>query len=140
MRDTAEAEHWTERTAGRERLAVREPGRIRLLDVAGVSWVSAEGDYVRFHAPQQTLLVRKTMAAVERELAERRFARIHRSAIVNLDHVVELRPAAGGDWLAVLREGIVLRVSRVYRRRAQSLWCPGRRGVRPDPEKPADAR
>jgi len=117
MKEATELENWKGQTAGRERLVIRQPGRVRMLDIAGVSWVSAEGDYVRFHAARQSLLVRKTLAAVERELADRRFARIHRSTIVNLDHVVELRPACGGDWRVLLREGTVLRLSRLYRRR-----------------------
>ena len=104
--------------AGPRRLALRTGRGVRVLDLTEVSWVSAEGDYVRFHESSRTLLVRKTMAAAERELATRRFARIHRSAIVNLDHVVEFRAAAGGDGRVLLRNGVVLPMSRVYRRRA----------------------
>jgi len=98
-------------------ILARRPGSLRVLDPRQVSWIAAERDYVRYHEGQRSHLVRKTMAAAERELAHLRFARIHRSAIVNLDHIVELRPAAGGDYRVLLRGGTVLTLSRVFRRR-----------------------
>jgi two-component system LytT family response regulator len=102
----------------------RRPGSVRVLDPQQVSWISAERDYVRFHEGGRSLLVRRTMASVQREFEPLRFARIHRSTIVNLDHVVELRPVRGGDCRVVLREGTVLTLSRVFRRRLTARDAP----------------
>ena len=100
------------------RLVARQNGRLLVLDSRSVTWIAAEGDYVRFHHGKQSMLVRKTMAAVERELAAARFLRIHRSAIVNLDFIVEARPLPGGDYRVYLKDGTVLRLSRSFRKRA----------------------
>jgi two-component system, LytTR family, response regulator len=96
----------------------REKGRVRVVDLRSVSWVGAEGDYVRFHQKGQSLLLRQTMSSAERELAPRRFLRIHRSAIVNLDFIVEMRPVPGGDCQVMLKDGTLLTLSRTFRKRA----------------------
>jgi two-component system LytT family response regulator len=111
-----------ERTAPPLRLAARENGRIRMVDLRQVSWVAAERDYVRYHEPARSLLVRKTMAEAARELADSRFVRIHRSAIVNLDHVVEMWPVPGGDCRVLLRQGTLLTFSRTYRKKAGGIF------------------
>lgn len=107
---------WLKRSTGG--LVARQDGRIRVLDLRNVSWVEAERDYVRFHLLKESVLIRKTLAAAEQELAGRRFLRIHRSAIVNLDFIVEMRPVAGGDCRVLLRGGTILTLSRSFRRRA----------------------
>lgn len=94
-----------------------ERGHVRVIDLRRVSWVGAEGDYVRFHQSPQSVLLRKTMHAAERELTPRRFLRIHRSVLVNLDYIVEMRPVPGGDCRVLLKEGTVLTLSRTFRRR-----------------------
>jgi two-component system LytT family response regulator len=105
-------------------LAVRQNGRVRMLDLRSVSRVGAERDYVRFHVGRQSVLVRMTMARAERELAPRRFVRIHRSAMVNLDFIAEMRPVRGGDCRVLLREGTVLTLSRSFRKRAVAERAP----------------
>lgn len=111
---------WLAAPAEGSRLVAQEKGRVRVVDLRSVSWVGAEGDYVRFYQGGRSLLLRQTMAAAERELAPRRFLRIHRSAIVNLDFIVEMRPVPGGDFRVFLKEGTVLTLSRVFRRRLAS--------------------
>jgi len=120
---------WINRSAVGERpyrLVARQNGRLLVLDSRIVTWIGAEGDYVRFHHGKQSVLVRRTMAAVERELASARFLRIHRSAIVNLDFIVEARPVPGGDHRVFLKDGTVLTLSRCFRRRA----CAGIQNLR----------
>ena len=109
---------WLEVAEG-PRMVARERGRVRTIDLRHVSWVGAEGDYVRFHQGRGSVLLRKTMADAARELAPRRFRRIHRSAIVNLDYIAEVRPVRGGDCRVVLKEGTVLTLSRSYRARLE---------------------
>jgi len=86
-----------------------------LLKHAEIEWVAAEGDYVRLHAGGRSFLSRDTMAAVEHALSPRRFLRVHRSTLVNLDHVREIRLDEDGDASVVLRDGTALRVGRSYR-------------------------
>ena len=78
-------------------------------------WIEAAANYVRFHARGKAFLLRTTMAQLEQELDPRRFARIHRSTIVNLDRVREIRPEWHGDYDVLLTTGDTLRLGRRYR-------------------------
>ena len=97
------------------RLLVREAGRTRVLRLGDVDWIEAADYYARVHLRGRSHLVRRSLADLERELDPRRFARVHRSAIVNLERVAEIRPLFKGDAVVVLEGGRELRVSRSYR-------------------------
>jgi len=98
-----------------ERLLVRRGDRLAFVDVAEVDWLEAAGNYVRVHAGAHQDLVRMTLAGLLERLDPAVFARIHRSAAVNLRRVRELEPWFGGDWRAVMADGRQLRVSRNFR-------------------------
>jgi two-component system LytT family response regulator len=102
-----------------ERLMVKVDGRVIFVRSQEADWVEAEGNYVRLHVGTQSYLVRETMSALEARLDPRRFARVHRSTIVNLDQVRELRPWFAGDYLIALKDGTELRLSRGYRARLE---------------------
>jgi two-component system, LytTR family, response regulator len=102
---------------GPQRLVIRDRGRMVLLEIDEVDWVGAEKDYVRVYTRGGSHLVRETMAAMESQLPASRFARIHRSAIVNLARIRELRPQPNREFIVVLRDGTQLRLSRSYRDR-----------------------
>lgn len=104
-----------------ERLLVRSGDRVLLVRTADVDWIGAEGNYAELHAGGRTHLIRETMAALEARLDPGAFLRVHRSAIVNLDRVRELRPCAGGDYRVLLADGAELRLSRGYRARLERL-------------------
>ena len=106
---------------GDERLVIRDRGRMVLLGVDEVDWVGAEKDYVRVYTRGRSHLVRETMTAMESRLPAAQFARIHRSAIVNLARIRELRPQANREFTVVLRDGTQLRLSRSYRDRLATL-------------------
>ena len=107
-----------------ERLVIRDRGRMVLLEIDEVDWVGAERDYVRVYTRGRSHLVRETMAAMESQLPPERFARIHRSAIVNLARIRELRPQANREFVVVLRDGTQLRLSRSYRDRLAAFVSP----------------
>ena len=100
-----------------ERFLVRERGRLLLVPLADVNWVGAAGNYVEVHTGSATHLVRGTLTELEDRLPTDRFARVHRSSIVNLDRIKELQPWSHGDLNIVLRDGTELRMSRRYRDR-----------------------
>jgi two-component system LytT family response regulator len=103
------------RSGPARRWALRDGDRWLMLRADEVDWIEAAANYVRFHARGRAFLLRGTMAALERTLDPRQFARIHRSTIVNLDRVREVRPEWHGDFDVVLSGGEVLRMSRRYR-------------------------
>lgn len=93
---------------------VRARGRVTLIPHDEVDWIEAQGDYACLHAGGREHLVREPMHSLERRL-DGHFLRIHRSAIVNVGRVRELRPRENGDFRLILEGGAELRLSRTHR-------------------------
>jgi len=85
------------------------------VNAGDIDWIEANGNYVRLHVGTASHMIRDTIASVERSLPPSRFARIHRSAIVNLDRVAEMRQWSSGDYIVILTNGARLKLSRSYR-------------------------
>lgn len=79
-----------------------------------IDWVGAADNYLEVHAGRETHLIRETMCQLESRLHPAKFARVHRSTLVNVDRVRELRPLFNKDHVLVLRDGTQLTVSRTY--------------------------
>lgn len=102
-----------------ERLVVKSGGRVFFLRTDDIDWVEAAGNYVRLHLGTESHLFRETMNRMESRLDPRRFARIHRSRIVNTERIKEMQPWFNGDHIVILRNGTRLTLSRGYRDRVQ---------------------
>jgi two-component system, LytTR family, response regulator len=104
-----------------DRIVLKGPNRVRLLPVEQISWIEAEGIYVNIHTRDGAVhLHRGLLGSFDASLDDRTFVRIHRSAIVNIDVVDELRQDAHGDYIAVLRDKTEVRVGRRFRARLQA--------------------
>jgi two-component system, LytTR family, response regulator len=104
-----------------DKIVLKSAHRVRLLPVEQISWIEAEGMYVNIHTREGgSHSHRGLIGSLEEALDRRRFVRIHRSAIVNIDLVSELRQDAHGDYVAVLRGGAEVRVGRRFRARLQA--------------------
>jgi len=99
----------------RERLVVRDGGRILFLRTDEIDWIEAAGNYLKLHAGRHAHMMRETMAGIEAQLDPARFVRVHRSTIVNLDRVREMQPGPHGDSTLLLRDGTRLTLSRTCR-------------------------
>ncbi len=99
-----------------ERILIRSEGRVYFVNVQEIDWVEAEGNYLRLHVGSESHLLRQTMNSLERQLSPSRFIRIHRSTIVNIEKVKELRPWFQGEYLAILHGGKKLNVGKSYRK------------------------
>lgn len=97
-----------------ERLIIKTHGRVVFLPLTEVDWIEAAGDYVRLHAGQKTHLLRETMSHLATQLPAH-FQRIHRSTIVNLEQVRELRARDHGEYVVYLHDDTPLKLSRSYR-------------------------
>ena len=104
-----------------DRLVVKNSGRFMFLDVDGIDWIDAAGNYVRLNAKGKRYLMRQRISALERKLDPRRFLRIHRSTIVNTQAIREIRPLQHGECLVFLDGGQRLSLSRSYRENLTSL-------------------
>lgn len=100
-----------------ERITVKADGRLVFLSPAEIIRVEAADNYVMLHLTSGRLMLRETMAAIETRLGTQQFARINRSAIVQLDQIKEIQPAQHGDYTVVLRDGTKLSLSRSLRGR-----------------------
>lgn len=97
------------------RILVEEDDRSFFLDASDISWIEAAGNYVRLHAGTGSHLIRSTLKRLAERLDPARFARVSRSAIVNLDRVDTIHDWSHGDRLLVLEDGTEVKVSRRYR-------------------------
>jgi two-component system LytT family response regulator len=102
------------------RLAVRVGERVYWVRTADIDWVEADGNYLRLHTgtgtPQaKAHLIRKPLAALAEALDPAQFARIHRSTLVNIDRIRELRALSDGEYQVFLVDGTKLKLSRTYR-------------------------
>jgi hypothetical protein len=97
------------------RLAVRNGAEIAVIDLAEVEWVEAQGNYQALHVGGRTHLTRETSARLQERLDPSRFVRIHRGAMVGVEHVARIEPLTNGDGLVTLHSGTVLRLSRNHR-------------------------
>ncbi len=104
-----------------ERFAVDCAGRISIIPVDTVQWIEAQDYYVQIHAEGKGHLLRESLRNLETRLDPRRFARVHRSAIVNVECVKQLRRRTHGEYVLVLEDGTELKLSRTHRDQLQLL-------------------
>jgi two-component system, LytTR family, response regulator len=98
-----------------DRLVVRSGGTTRFVRVADIDWIEAAGVYVNLHVGGKELLYRSVLNDLAARLDPRRFVRVHRSAVVNIDSILHLEPISHGEFEVVLKNGCRSRVSRTYR-------------------------
>lgn len=94
---------------------IKDQGQIFRVDVDTIERIDAAGDYMCIYTGDNTLILRETMKDLEKRLDPRRFQRIHRSTIVNLDLVKQVKPHTNGECFLVLNSGASVKVSRSYR-------------------------
>lgn len=99
------------------KFAVRVGNKIKIVPVESVSWIGAAGDYVTLHVGSRQLLIRESLENLERQLDPAKFARVHRSAIVALDQILEIAALPSRDYQLILKDGTRLRGSRRYKER-----------------------
>lgn len=100
-----------------QRFVIRSGEGYRLVPAADVASFEAQGNYVRLTTGSGHHLLRITMAELEKRLDPKRFARIHRSTMVNIERIKEITPAWHGDFEVLLHDGQRLRLSRNFRDR-----------------------
>ncbi|MBL8298348.1 MAG: response regulator transcription factor [Rhodanobacteraceae bacterium] len=106
---------------GPQRLAIRDGNRTVRLDPESIRWIDAAGDYLCIHTASENFVIRATMREMEQRLDPRRFQRIHRSTIVNLACVRELRSHLNGEYFVTLESGQTLKLSRSYKDKVHLL-------------------
>jgi two-component system LytT family response regulator len=108
--------HRREAPAKMDRLPIKNAGSVIFLPTADIDWIEAADYYASLHVGPKTHLLRRSMNDLESDLDPAQFCRIHRSTIVNLDRVRELRFDSDAEYELVLADGTQLRLSRRYRK------------------------
>jgi two-component system, LytTR family, response regulator len=103
------------------RMVFKSRGRILFLSVDDIRWIEAQENYVRICTGKDSHLLRETIGSLESRLDPNSFLRVHRSAIVNLHHVKEVKNESDGDATVVLKSGEQVQMSRSYRSKIQKL-------------------
>ena len=105
-----------------ERLAVKTSSGVSFLRTEEIHWVDAAGNYVRLNTQDgENHLLRETLSALEKRLDPKRFVRVHRSTIVNVERIREIRAQSHGEHLIIMEQGQRLTLSRSYRDRVHDL-------------------
>jgi len=98
-----------------DRLAVKTDGITKFVRVKDIEWIEAAGVYVTLHSSGKEFLYRASLTDLAQSLDPSRFLRIHRSAIVNIESIVQLEPLSHGEFEVLLKDGSHPRASRTYR-------------------------
>jgi two-component system LytT family response regulator len=109
------------RSSHLERLLIKSGGRAFFLKVDEIDWIEAEGKYVRLHAGRESYLIREAISNLEAQLDPKKFPRIHRSTIVNIERIRELQAWFHNEYHVILHDGTELTLSHGYRKKLGEL-------------------
>lgn len=113
------AHHREGRPRGTEPLIIKSAGQVVFVSIAEIDWIEAANYYTCLHIGPNTHILRRSLAALERELQSGLFCRIHRSTIVNVERIRSLELMDDGEYAVVMKTGIRLRLSRGFRKSLQ---------------------
>lgn len=102
---------------GRTRLLLSERGKVVVLSMRDIEFVQAAAKHVKIYAGGRCFAFRQPLGQLEQRLDPASFVRVHRSTLVNVEHIAEMHPLFHGDYELVLRRGTRLTLSRRYRDR-----------------------
>lgn len=122
-RQEPEPENWNLSglaTGTTDRLVVKAGGRVLLVPVVDIRWIEGCGDYARVHTEDRALLLRRTLQDLITLLDPARFVRVNRSAIVNLDKVVDLSPCSRGEYMVRLVGDEEIKLTRTFRQELEN--------------------
>ncbi len=103
--------------AGRTRLLLSERGKVVVLAMRDIEFVQAAAKHVKIYAGGRCFSFRQSLGQLEGRLDPASFVRVHRSTLVNVEHIAEMHPLFHGDYELILRRGTRLTLSRRYRDR-----------------------
>ncbi len=107
----------------RDRLLVTERGRVLFVPTREVELVQAAGKFVKIFTRGHCYLVRESLRDIEVRLDADKFVRVHRSTIINVEQIVEVKPLFHGDYEVTLKRGTVVNLSRRFRTRMLPLMA-----------------
>jgi two-component system LytT family response regulator len=110
-----------ERRQTMRRVVVKSADRVFFVETRDIDWFEAAGNYIRVHAGKEAHLVRMTMQSLAQRLDPGQFVRVHRSMVVNVSRIAELRKSVRGDYDIMLRSGASVPLQRAYHDRLRAV-------------------
>ncbi|HVT72691.1 MAG TPA: LytTR family DNA-binding domain-containing protein [Lacunisphaera sp.] len=104
-----------------DRVVIKAGSDLHFIKTADIVWVEAQADFVRVHTTGAAQLVRETLQNFESRVDPSKFLRIHRSSLVNLEHVKKVTPALYGDYIVLMSDDTKLRLSRKNRGKLKQI-------------------
>ena len=104
-----------------DRVVLKTGSDLHFIKTADIIWVESQADFIKVHTTGTAQLVRETLQSLEDRVDPAKFLRIHRSSLVNVDHVRKVTPALYGDYTVLMSDNTVLRLSRKNRARLKLL-------------------
>jgi two-component system LytT family response regulator len=104
-----------------DRVVLKTGSDLHFIKTADIIWVESQADFVKVHTTGAAQLVRETLQSLEQRVDPAKFLRIHRSSLVNLDHVKKVTPALYGDYTVLMSDDSKLRLSRKNRGKLKQL-------------------
>ena len=104
-----------------EWVLLKAEGKNVFVKVKDIDWIESSRNNVRIHVGQTIYLLHETTSAIAQRLDPKKFLRIHRSSIVNIERIKELHPWFNGDYAVILRDGTQLTLSASYRDRLREF-------------------
>lgn len=103
------------------KITIKESNRVFFVDTKDVDYFEASGNYVAIHTGPKTHLLYESLGNMETKLDPEKFARVHRSTIINIESIKELRTHFNGEYVVVLKDDTRLKISRSYREKVKPL-------------------
>lgn len=104
-----------------DRVVLKTGSDLHFIKTADIIWVESQADFVKVHTTGSAQLVRETLQSLEQRVDPAKFLRIHRSSLVNLEHVKKVTPALYGDYTVLMSDDSKLRLSRKNRGKLKQL-------------------
>jgi two-component system, LytTR family, response regulator len=125
LQQSVSSEPNTQRASFLRRLAVKTRDHVAFVRSEEIDWIEATGDYAALHVRNRTYLIRAPIGELARRLDPTAFARVHRSAIVQLDRIARITPSVSGDAKLTLSNGVEVRVSRSFSKPLRNILRNG---------------
>jgi two-component system LytT family response regulator len=113
--------HWKAPREPLARIVVKDGDRVLFVRTQDIEYIESAGNYVVVHTGKENHVVRETLSALEEQLDSRKFLRVSRSVLVNLEEVKELQPMFKGEHVVLLRSGKQLPMTRGLREVQEAL-------------------
>lgn len=109
------------RSEYRDRFVIKSNGRVLLVNAEEVDWIETSGNYLLLHEGRNSHLIRETLNNLEQQLDPRKFLRIHRSTMVNINSIKEMHVHFNDEQVVILKDGSQLTLSRRYKEKVSRL-------------------